>query len=456
VEIFGYILFAGWMVGLCLAVLGLGVVLLSGPVLRWLRRVMGGEAGAPPGRGYRVLLWMGRGVGSVCLVLGLFLAFVFWPHMGAGWDAATPRFVSAQDDAALREIVVKAVKPLADDGAVVGLTVGVIDGDKRAVYGFGRKSLKDGAAPDGDTVFEIGSITKVFTSLVMASLVEEGTLRLDQPVQELLGDRVKVPELGGTPIRLIDLSTHTSGLPRVPEDFYTAGAIWESIIPGNPYAYYDAERLMKSVEKARLVSTPGTRYEYSNFGATLLGHAMELYTGQSYPELVRLRIAEPLGLASTAVTPSAEQAARRVPGYATVIDAGRRFTWEAAAWDFPAGTEGAGALKSTVNDLLRFMEAQMAPPETALGKAIEETQVSRRETGMDGLRMGLGWHVLEGLDVADPVIWHNGGTRGYVSFMGFSQKSRRGVVLLCNCFDAFGRVDGAGLEILGAMKERKR
>jgi CubicO group peptidase (beta-lactamase class C family) len=457
-ELMVYAPLVGWIVGIVLLVIGLAVALLSGPVLRLFRRLILGKAqsgASRPGRALTLLTWTGRLIGIAILIPGIFLSYILCPHIGPRWEVAEPGFNSQPDNAFLKKVAVDAVKPMAADKHVVGVAIGIIDGDTKAVYGFGQKSAVDSAPPDGDTVYEIGSVTKVFTSLLFSMLVDEGKLRLDEPLQEALGPKVVVPTYQGTPIRLVDLATHTAGLPGLPAESQTPMALWATLTPGNPYAYFPEERMLGALKTCPLASKPGTHNEYSNYGVMLLGNAVCRAAGSSYDELVRTRIAGPLGMANTAVTLSPEQARRRVPGYAGYFDAGsRRLSYAASPWDFPPGTEGAGALKSTVNDLLRFLSAQMQPSQDALGKAMENTQHPLRDTDDPDTRVGLGWHFRQTKDMAYPIVWHNGGTRGYSSFVAFCRERRTGVVLLSNSFETLGRIDVAGLGVFDALHNR--
>ena len=190
--------------------------------------------------------------------------------------------VSAQghfpSDEAIREIA----RQTGTLSGKVGIVVGVLEADGT------RRVITVGDAPyDGRTLFEIGSITKVFTGILLAEMAERGNVRLEQPVAELLPGDVVVPSRHGRQIRLVDLSTHSSGLPRMPDNFTPAD-------PGNPYADYTVAKLYDFLRRHELRRDIGVEAEYSNVGVGLLGHALARRAGTSYEALVTARILDPL------------------------------------------------------------------------------------------------------------------------------------------------------------------
>jgi serine-type D-Ala-D-Ala carboxypeptidase/endopeptidase len=313
----------------------------------------------------------------------------------------------------------------------VGIVVGVVDANGRRVVAHGRLNQDDPRPLDGNTIFEIGSITKVFTSLLLADMVLRREVSLDDPVAKYLPSDVKVPERPGRQIKLVDLATHTSGLPRLPSNlaFRT---------PSNPYADYSEAQLYEFLSSYKLTRDIGARYEYSNLGGGLLGLALSRRAGMDYGPLVRERICEPLGMNHTRSQLTSEMQWRRAAGH----DRTMRPT---ANWDFGAATAGAGELRSDANDMLTFLEANLGSLETPLAPAMEAMLGVRRHTGVKGLDVALGWHVLT--KNGREIVWHNGGTGGYRSFMGFDPAARTGVVALSNSFTWEG-VDDIGRHLL--------
>ncbi|HEY2840718.1 MAG TPA: serine hydrolase domain-containing protein, partial [Pirellulales bacterium] len=317
------------------------------------------------------------------------------------------------EESSLADRITEYVKPAIESGGIVGLTVGVIDaredssefklpdgaeapkidGARTLVLGFGKANDARDGAPAADTLFEIGSITKVFTSLLLAEMVERKLLKLDDPVESLLPADVKVPAHGERKITLIDLATHTSALPRMPSNFAPADV-------NNPFADYTPEQLYKALADIKLKREPGKRYDYSNLGVGLLGHALALKSGKSYEQLVTDEILGPLGMKNTQITRDDAQRAHSASGHDA--DGGPAHDWDIAT------LTGAGALRSTSGDMLRFLAAEMGILKTPLRTAMFASQEIRLATKAPPGSIACGWHVA--LDGA--LRWHNGQTGG--------------------------------------------
>ncbi|MDY0811306.1 serine hydrolase domain-containing protein [Kitasatospora purpeofusca] len=311
-------------------------------------------------------------------------------------------------------------------GAVVaGLARGTVE-----IRGAGRTGPGAAGGPPGpDTLFEIGSVTKVFTSLALARLTLAGTVTLDDPLADVLADAlpagVTVPAKGSEPLALRHLATHTSGLPRLP-----AGMLLSSLLSPNkpdPYAHCTADSLLAGLGRTRLRAAPGRSFRYSNLGAGLLGLALAHRAGVGYGELVRREVCEPLGLADTVLEPDPEQTARLAPGH---TPGGR----PVPAWHL-ADLAGAGGLRSTAADLAVLLQAQLTgdAEDTPLGPAIALTREVRHRVNPVAW-MHLGWlgHRLHSRQGGHLQIWHNGGTGGYRSFIAFDPERQVGVIVLAN------------------------
>ncbi len=308
-----------------------------------------------------------------------------------------------------------------------GLVVGLVHGDTDEVYTFGRVEAGKDAAPTARTLFEIGSITKAFTAILLAELARRGKVKLDEPVQALLPEGVKVPKRGDKQITLAHLSTHHSGLPRMPGNFKPKKV-------DNPYADYTRDRLYAFLSSHELRRDPGAKYEYSNLAVGLLGQALAARAGKtSYEALLRELVLAPLGMKDTAIALSTEQQQRFARGH---VDG--KVT---SHWDIPA-LAGAGGLRSTVTDMMTFVRANLGLKKTALAEALTMTH-GKRAAAAKGMSVGLGWHITPAGDV-----WHNGGTGGFHSYTAFHKGSRTGVVVLGNTNT--GAVDKLG-SALGAM-----
>ena len=323
-------------------------------------------------------------------------------------------------DSAVLEIIRERVQ----DKRSAGIVVGLLEPDGRSrIMAFGDSG--PGQPPlDGDSVFEIGSISKVFTSTVLAQMVLAKTVALDDPVQKFLPPSVRVPTHNGKQITLGNLSTQNSGLPRMPNNFHPADA-------ANPYADYTVQQMYDFLSAYELTRDPGEQFEYSNLGVGLLGHVLSRSAGKSYEQLERERVWEPLGMAHTAIalTPWMKQhLALGHDARGTVV----------ANWDIPT-LAGAGAIRSTAADMLKFLDANLHPERGDIGKALAFAQQERAPAGPNA-GIGLNWIIRH--TGGRTIVWHNGGTGGYRTFAGFEPSRKIGVVVLTNS-------GGAGADDIG-------
>lgn len=337
------------------------------------------------------------------------------------------RGFSLPSDSEIRQILVERIDAQHQS---VGIVVGVIGPEGRRLVSYGHLAKNDPRLLDGDTIFEIGSTTKVFTSLLLAEMVKRGQVALDDPVAKYLPPSVQMPERNGRTITLVDLATHTSGLPRLPSNMGVADRT-------NPYADYTVDQLYDFLSKHQLTRDIGSRYEYSNLGGGLLGHVLACRAAKDYEMLVGEKICAPLGMKITAITLTPEMNARFAVGHNAALRPVKN-------WDLPT-LAGAGALRSSVNDMLNFLAANLGYTNSPLDQAMSAMLKTRRPTGVEGLEAALGWHILT--SGGREIVWHNGGTGGYRSFIGFDLKGRIGVVALSNTFTNIG-VDDIGLQIL--------
>ncbi len=297
----------------------------------------------------------------------------------------------------------------------VGIVVGFIDADGRTVVGWGTKTRDGDERPDGATVFEIGSVTKAFTGTLLADQVLTTKIGLTTAVDSILPEAAQIPEKDGKAITLLDLATHTSSLPRLPGNLVFTD-------PTNPYADYSVDQMYAFLASYTLPRPIGSLAEYSNLGMGLLGHALALHAGTDYETLVRKRITKPLGMSDTSIALTDSMRQRLAPGH----DKARK---QVPNWDFPA-MPGAGALRSTVNDILVFLEANLGLKRTPLAGPMELARQPQRPFGDPALRVGLAWLIQAGHD--REIVWHNGETGGYYSFVGFDREAGTGVVVLSN------------------------
>jgi len=246
-------------------------------------------------------------------------------------------------------------------------------------------------------------------------MVVRGEVSPDDPVSKFLPREAQVPDFYGNPIKLRDLATYTSGLPRMPSNFKPADK-------SNPYADYTVAQLYDFLSGYKLSFAPGTHYEYANLGFGLLGHALALRAGMSYEELVVSRICAPLGMESTRTTLAPSMKERLARGHNASLS-------PVSNWDIPT-LAGAGALRSTANDLFAFLDMSLGNKRTPLADAMAMTLGERRSTGLNGPEVAEGWFVSSRYD--DEIAWKDGSTAGYATFIGFSVKTRRAGILLSN------------------------
>jgi CubicO group peptidase (beta-lactamase class C family) len=309
----------------------------------------------------------------------------------------------------LPERVEQAARDRIAAGTYQTLVFGVVDFDRRgddAIVAFGR--LADGTEPDGDTVYEIGSITKTVTATLLARAVLAGSVTLDTPVAQLLPD-FRIPSRGRA-ITLTDLATHRSGLPALPANLRPDGA-------ANPFGGYDTAKLGAFLAHYELPRDPGAAFEYSDVGFGLLGHALGALGHTTWEGLAGRAILEPLGMSSSGTASRGALRARLAPGH----DSADR---PAIDWDIP-GLAGTGALRSTARDMLRYLRANMGAPSPL--QAAMTLAHQPRDSQDATTRIGLAWRISR-----TGIVWHPGMTWGYRSFVGFTADRRRGVVILSN------------------------
>ncbi len=341
---------------------------------------------------------------------------------------------------ALDDLIRQRAEAFVGQSPFLGIAVGVIDGDKVHAVCVGHRSL-GGAAADENTLFEIGSVTKTFTGLLLADAVVRGEVTLEEPVGELLGPAVTVPKFEDHPIRLIDLATHTSGLPRIPD-------LGIFINPLNPYANFNSADLDNFISHYRLIRAPGAEYEYSNLGMGLLGNALANRAGKTYEQLVKQRICDPLGMSDTVITLSDDQNSRLATG--TILGV------PTMNWDVPA-LAGCGAIRSTLHDMLIYLRANLAPDKSPLAKAItlahEPHFTIHKSESKPGKKQAIGLAWLIATDNGTAIIWHNGMTGGYATYLALAPARRWGVVVLGN--QATSEIDHIGNDLLLDMLRGK-
>lgn len=314
------------------------------------------------------------------------------------------------------EDVRRLAQPLIDGKLVPSLVVGIIDEGQTTTFAFGQISAENKAAPDANTIFEIGSVSKVFTAILLADAAERGELKLDAPLSTLLPAGVKAPSFEGKEIKLEEISTHFSGLPRLPSNM-------DATSLDNPYATYTKEKLFDFLNGYTLTRAPGEKYEYSNLAVGMLGTLLAEKAKTSYESLLRECLTSKLHMGDTMIVLSESQKARLAPGHRGGLPVSN---WELAS------LAGAGGIRSTVNDLLKLAAAQLEPDKSPLKAQLTTVTERRKDIAGSPLSMGLGWHIAGDKSTR----FHNGQTGGYSSAIFVSAPMKKAVVVLANGADS--------------------
>lgn len=309
-------------------------------------------------------------------------------------------------------------KPYLEHEYLVGVSVGILTPDGQYSYHFGE-TRRGGAAPDDQTLYEIGSITKTMTGLLLADGVTRGLYDIDAPVQGLLANDTEIDKR----ITLRRLSTHTSGLQRIPSNMFPYD-------PRDPYASYTEERLLTYLRKPNMLSEPGEEAAYSNIGVGLLGYALAKQAGISFEDLIEQRVFKPLAMHDTTIALSDRHRTHMAQPHNGDGDPDH-------LWHLPT-LAGAGGVRSNVRDMLTYAAAQLHPDSTPLTKAIRlsQSEQNRPDEAAFNDPMGLGWFIVD----HGTALAHDGGTGGFATMLKVSLKDQTAVVLLANTSSKYAGV----------------
>ena len=355
---------------------------------------------------------------SIPVMAAFLCAVTAWPALAQ--ERPAPRPIAAVVDTLAGGLMARS--------ECVGVAVGVNHGGMQGFYAYGEVERGSGRRPEPTTEFQIGSITKVFTATLLALYADRHVVKLDALLQNYVPRGIAVPSFAGRPITLVDLATHTSGLPRQP---MTRGDSYSS---AEMFAFLGSYRLPRA---------PGAQFEYSNLGVALLAHALAKATNTPWETLVERDITSKLGMPDTRLTLDNEQRGRMAIGY---NGAGARARENMSTW--PAFS-GAGALFSTVHDLMRFLAWNQGEVKSDLNELLDELHKPRFALPRPGAAMGLAWHILPLGASSSSIVWKDGGTRGYSSYIGFVPGAKSGIVVLSNAVNC--PVAGVGAQILATL-----
>ena len=345
----------------------------------------------------------------------------FLTMSAAVFGAGTPSL----DDAGLRAVLAQRLQ-----GDRTGACFAAAIVDERVARAVVCADAKDQRGIDAHTAFEIGSVSKTMTAALAAELIKEGKLSLDDPLAKYLPDGIEAPEFEGTPILLRHLTTHTSGLPALPARMKPARA-------DDPYASLTTEQLYGSLADVRLSAAPGTRFAYSNYAMMLYSDIIARRAGKPFDTLIKERLFEPLSMRDSHLG-DPPKGVRAAVGH---LQTGAR----TSAWHLPTNVAGVGGVRSSLDDMVHYVEAQLGKRHSALDPAIEMSQ--RELADVRGTRIAMNW-LLSGKEGAT-VHAHEGGTGGFSSLVMFDRSRGRGVVILSDtALTATGGLGRLGLHLL--------
>ncbi len=348
--------------------------------------------------------------------------------------AFAPTSINAYQQIEISDAVKRSIIERIDNGDNQGIVVGIINKSGTDFYSYGYANEDKSRKVDKHSIFEIGSISKVFTSIILSDMILNDEIQIEDPIEKFLPEKITIPERDGKRITLWNLATHTSGLPRMPNNFHPKD-------PMNPYADYTVDNMYDCISAYKLRRDIGRKYEYSNLGMGLLGHILSLKAEKEYEELVRERISSKLNMNDTMIKLNTNAKNKLAEGHSR----GKKVS----NWDIPT-LEGAGAIRSSAVDMIKFVGANLGIDKTELDKTLnfshkEQFDISRN------MKIALAWHI--NIDGQKEIIWHNGGTGGYRSFCGFSKNENIGIVVLTNSNMS---CDDIGFHILDSSNELKK
>jgi CubicO group peptidase (beta-lactamase class C family) len=326
-------------------------------------------------------------------------------------------------------------QPLIDSGHAYGMAVGVLTPDGRTQsFGFGRTGLPgDASPPRADTIFEVGSVSKLCVTMLLAALVKEGRMSYQDTVRDILPADVPVSPAVGE-LTLYELVTHTGGFPRQPNNAIQGRYFISYLFTGKDlYGYITKPYLYEYLRTCRLPPKAPRHYIYSNIGLALLAHLLEIKTGQTLPVLIEEKICGPLNMRDTGFVLSAEQKSRLAVGHVGDQPKFMRRGAPMAAWDMGEIMQAAGGLYSTVNDLLTFSRANLGFLDHPLAPILASTHRAQLKTSAQDV--ALGWLINYYDDRRLAVLHLHGMVSGYMAYIGLDVEDRVAVVVLCNTFN---------------------
>ena len=297
----------------------------------------------------------------------------------------------------------------------IGLVIGVVKNEKTLIKGYGTIDLNKKKSPDSLSIFELASTSKLFTTSTFQLLVDEGQLNLEDKIQTILTDKVKISPLGQN-TTLLHLATHLSGFPTLPNSFIAKMNDYT-----NPYRDLVTQDIYDYLRTCEDKQTEGN-FEYSNFGMGLLGHLLEIKSGTKYENLVTQKLLDPLQMKNTFVTVDSINKKNIIQGYDE--DGNLSPIWTDNV------LTGAGSFLSNASDMIKFIKANLKENETRISKSL----IQSHKRQLNG-ETGLGWILPSSMDILlgnKDIVWHNGMAGGYASFLAIDKTNGYGIIILSN------------------------
>jgi CubicO group peptidase (beta-lactamase class C family) len=360
---------------------------------------------------------------------GMLQTFLFQPYKkeksGALVKSKTDNVLISALDKKMEELV----QPYMFSNNIVGLSIGVLKDGKVYFYNYGETKKGNGIIPTAKNLYEIGSITKTFTGILLAKAVTEKKISLNDPVNKYLPKNIPVITYGDDTLKIVHLTNHTSGLPGLPTNFDFTDSV-------NPYRNYDEKKMMDYLQHATLSQPPGEKFEYCNFGVGLLGYILQQVNKMPFEKMVTTFITSKAGMTDTRQYLLKEDSALFVSGYDDVLT-------PQSQWDFKA-IAAAGCLRSNTTDMLKYAMLNINSTDKNLQKAIVLAHQPTYKNSNQ--QIGLGWFIQNW--GWGEVLFHGGATGGYRSLLGINPATKNAIVVLCNTGVS---IDELGVKILGYL-----
>ena len=344
---------------------------------------------------------------------GLFKTFLFKPYKkettGDIKKTKTDNALATELDKKVEAIV----QPFMFESKTVALSIGVLKEGKTYFYNYGETKKGNGQLPSSKNLYEIGSITKTFTGILLAKAVTENKIKLNDPVNKFLPKNTPVLKFGIDTLKIVHLSNHTSGLPPLPDNFDTTDL-------ANPYRNYDEKKLLEYLKHASLGRRPGEKFEYCNLAVGLLGYILQKVNKMPFDKMVTTFITSKAGMTDTKEFLTKKDSALFMQGYDESI-------FPQSQWDFKALT-AAGSLRSSTEDMLKYAALNLKAPDDKMQKAIDLSHTVTFDAGQQ--KLGLNWFIQNW--GWGQLLFHGGATGGYRSLLAINQKTTNAIIILSN------------------------